>query len=165
MLIAELDKSFPNWLEEKIQINDLQSFYQNSKKNFDSDEDFKKIAHQNVVKLQSGDEHCIAAWTLLCEISRVEYDIIYERMDIKIKEVGESFFNPFLGPMVDDLLKKGVAEENEGAIVVFTPKNKVPLIIRKSDGGFAYDTTDMAALDYRVNTVGADRVIVVTDIS
>ena len=73
MLIAELDKSYPNWLQEQIEIADLQTFYQNSKKNFDGDEEFKKTAHENVVKLQGGDEHCLAGWRMLCEASRKEF--------------------------------------------------------------------------------------------
>jgi arginyl-tRNA synthetase len=66
--------------------------------------------------------------------------------------------------MVEELLEKKIAIENDGAICVFVPKQKVPLIIRKSDGGFNYDTTDMAALRYRVDEVKADRIIYVTDI-
>ncbi len=85
-------------------------------------------------------------------------------MDIKLTEKGESFYNPFLKPLVEELLERKVAVESEGAICVFVPKQKVPLIIRKSDGGFNYDTTDMAALRYRVDVEKADRIIYVTDI-
>ena len=66
--------------------------------------------------------------------------------------------------MIDELLERKIAVENDGAICIFVPKNKVPLIIQKSDGGFNYDTTDMAALRYRANERKADRVIYVTDI-
>jgi arginyl-tRNA synthetase len=82
MLIGELDISFPNWLNEKIEIADLQTFYQNSKKRFDADKEFQETAKANVVKLQSGEEHQRKAWELLCEVSRVEYFKIYERLDI-----------------------------------------------------------------------------------
>lgn len=78
-------------------------------------------------------------------------------------EVGESFYNPLLRPMVEELKASGVAVENDGAICVFVPKNKVPLMIQKSDGGFNYDTTDMAALRYRVDVKKADRIVYVTD--
>ena len=100
---------------------------------------------------------------MLCNLSRKEFDKIYDRLDIRVTEVGESFYNPMLRPMVDELKESGVAVENDGAICIFVPKNKVPLIIQKSDGGFNYDTTDMAALRYRVNEVKADRVVYVTD--
>ena len=163
MLIGELDLNFPDFLERPPEISDLQSFYQNAKKRFDNDPEFKATAHANVVKLQSGEEHCIKGWQMLCQLSRKEFDKIYERLDIRLTEVGESFYNPMLRPMVDELVANGVAVENDGAICVFVPKNKVPLIIQKSDGGFNYDTTDMAALRYRVDEVKADRVVYVTD--
>lgn len=73
MLIAELDLNYPDFLENPPQIADLQSFYQNAKKRFDSDEGFKATAHANVVKLQSGDDHCIKGWKMLCQLSRVEF--------------------------------------------------------------------------------------------
>lgn len=101
---------------------------------------------------------------MLCQLSRVEFQTIYDRLDIKLTEVGESFYNPMLKGMVEELLDRKIAVENEGAICVFVPKNKVPLIIRKSDGGFNYDTTDMAALRYRSDVVKANRIVYVTDI-
>lgn len=100
---------------------------------------------------------------MLCELSRKEFQKIYDRLDITLTEVGESFYNPMLRPMVDELKASGVAVENDGAICIFVPKQKVPLIIQKSDGGFNYDTTDMAALRYRVNEKKADRIVYVTD--
>ena len=66
MLIAELDLSFPDFLERPPEIADLQTFYQSAKRRFDSDEEFKAVAHANVVKLQSGDEHCRQGWQMLC---------------------------------------------------------------------------------------------------
>ena len=164
MLIAELDDAYPNFLQETPDISDLQQFYKNSKARFDSSPEFKERAHQNVVKLQEGDEHCRAAWSMLCKISRTEFDRIYDRLDINLKEVGESFYNQFLAPMVDELTEKGLAVEDQGAICIFLPKQKVPLMIRKSDGGFNYDTTDMAALRYRVDKIKPDRIVYVTDI-
>lgn len=84
-------------------------------------------------------------------------------MDINLTEVGESFYNPLLRPMVEELKEAGHAVENDGAICMFVPKQKVPLMIQKSDGGFNYDTTDMAALRYRVDEVKAERIVYVTD--
>ena len=162
MLIQELNENFPDFLSKKPDITDLQTFYQNAKKRFGADEDFKKTAHENVVKLQSGDEHCLKAWTMLCDLSRQEFQTIYDRMDIKLKEVGESFYNPFLAPMVQKLKDDKIAVEDGGATCIFVGKKKTPpLIIQKSDGGFGYATTDMAALNYRVNDVKADRIVYV----
>lgn len=101
---------------------------------------------------------------MLCKVSRIEFQKIYDRLDITLTEVGESFYNPLLAPLVAELLEKKIAVESEGAICVFVPKQKVPLMIRKSDGGFNYDTTDMAAIRYRAHELKVDRAIYVTDI-
>lgn len=150
MLIAELDDSFPNFIEEPPNMLDLQVFYQKSKKRYDEEQDFKMRAQANVVKLQSGDDHCIKGWQLLCSISRDEFQRIYDRLDIVIEEVGESFYNPLLKPMVEELKEKGFAVIDKGATCIFIPKQPVPLMIMKTDGGFNYDTTDMAAIRYRI---------------
>jgi arginyl-tRNA synthetase len=101
---------------------------------------------------------------MLCAISRIEFDQIYSRLDIKLEEVGESFYNPMLRPLVDELVAKGIAVESDGAICIFVPKQKVPLIIQKSDGGFNYDTTDVAAIRYRIEELKVDRAVYVTDL-
>lgn len=100
MLIQELNENFPDFLTNTPNIADLQTFYQNAKKRFDEDEAFKKKAHENVVKLQSGDEGCLAGWKMLCQLSRIEFQKIYDRLDINLFEQGESFYNPRLKPMV-----------------------------------------------------------------
>lgn len=86
-------------------------------------------------------------------------------MDIKLTEVGESFYNPMLKPMVEELQANGKAVQSDGAICVFPngPK-KTPLILQKSDGGFNYDSTDMAAIRYRANDLKVDRIVYVTDV-
>ena len=87
---------------------------------------------------------------MLCELSRKEFQKIYDRMDIKLKEKGESFYNPKLAPMVEDLVKAKIAEESDGALIIRVGKKKSPpMMIRKSDGGFGYHTTDLAAMKYR----------------
>ena len=80
-------------------------------------------------------------------------------------EVGESFYNPFLKPLVKELVDGGFAVEDNGAMCIFVGKKKAPpLMVQKSDGGFGYAATDMAALRYRVNEVKADRIVYVTDV-
>ena len=87
-------------------------------------------------------------------------------MDIKLKEVGESFYNPFLKPMVEELIKNGKAVEDQGCMCIFVgKKGSPPAMIQKSDGGFGYATTDMAAIRYRANDLKADRIVYVTDVS
>ena len=117
------------------------------------------------MKLQGGDEACLAGWKMLCQLSRLEFQKVYDRLDIKLSEVGESFYNPFLGPMVTELKEKGIAVEDQGATCIFVGKKKSPpLMVQKSDGGFGYAATDLAALRYRVNEVKADRIVYVTDV-
>ena len=103
---------------------------------------------------------------MLCDLSRKEFQKLYGRLDIRLEEVGESFYNPFLAPMVEELMERGVAEESDGAACIFVGKKKAPpFMIRKSDGGFGYGSTDLACLRYRANDVKADRIVYVTDVS
>ena len=163
MLIEELNDKFPDFLTSSPNLGDLQTFYQNAKKRFDDEPEFKKKAQLNVVKLQSGEEQCVKAWQILCDISRQEFQKIYDRLDIKLDEVGESFYNPMLEPLVKELKEKGIAKEDQGAICIFVPKSKIPMMIQKSDGGFNYDTTDLAAIRYRLEEKHADWIVYVTD--
>ena len=102
---------------------------------------------------------------MLCQLSRVEFQKLYDRMDVKLEEVGESFYNPMLKPMIEELKEKKLAVEDQGAICIFVGKKKAPpLIIQKSDGGFGYASTDMAAIRYRANELKCDRIVYVTDV-
>ena len=77
--------------------------------------------------------------------------------------MGESFYNPFIRSMLEDLEARGITKEDKGAKCIFVPKRKVPLMVQKSDGGYNYDTTDLAALRYRVNEQNASWIIYITD--
>ena len=85
-------------------------------------------------------------------------------MGITNNEYGESKYNPMLPGVVDELLEKGIAKEDEGAICYFASKKQNPLIVRKSDGGYGYATTDLAGCKYRFGTLKADRVVIITDL-
>lgn len=163
MLIAELFDAYPNFMEEKPKLADLMVFYQNAKRRFDTDPEFKKTAQLNVVLLQSGDEKCVKGWKLLCEISRLEFEQIYKRLDVVIEDYGESFYNPLLKPLCEELEQKGIIVNDNGAKCIFIPKQKVPLIMQKSDGGYNYDTTDIAAIRYRIEVKKADQIVYITD--
>ena len=152
-------------------ISDLVQFYKAAKKRFDEDIEFQDTARNEVVKLQSGDKDSLKAWQDICDVSRVEFNKIYEMLDIEnLQERGESFYNPLLLEIVKELESSGLGEESQGALCVFLPGYKnldgtpQPLIVRKSDGGFLYATTDMAAVKHRVNTEKADRILYVTDV-
>ncbi len=155
----------------KSSVGDLVLFYKNAKKRFDEDEEFQRRSREEVVKLQSGDNDSISSWQQICDISRSEFKVIYERLNIEgLKERGESFYNPYLEDIVNLYQSKNVAEESEGALCVFLDGYKnadgspMPMIIRKSDGGFLYATTDLAAIQHRLEVEKADRVLYVTDV-
>ncbi|MDJ0572557.1 MAG: arginine--tRNA ligase [Pleurocapsa sp. MO_192.B19] len=171
MLIAYLREAYPEALTtaNALDIGDLVSLYKKAKVRFDEDEKFKQTARQEVVNLQAGAEDSLHAWKLLCDQSRQEFQVVYDLLNIKLEERGESFYNPFLADIVSELEQKGLLEESEGAQCVFLEgfTNKdgdpLPLIVQKTDGGFNYATTDLAALKYRVKEDGAARIIYVTD--
>eukprot|EP00596_Hydrurales_sp_CCMP1899_P010025 CAMPEP_0119036524 /NCGR_PEP_ID=MMETSP1177-20130426/4295_1 /TAXON_ID=2985 /ORGANISM="Ochromonas sp, Strain CCMP1899" /LENGTH=572 /DNA_ID=CAMNT_0006996531 /DNA_START=363 /DNA_END=2081 /DNA_ORIENTATION=- len=153
-----------------VEIGDLVEFYRASKKRFDEDLDFSKASKEEVVKLQSGDEGSLRAWTRICDVSRLEFSKIYGRLDVHINERGESFYNPMLSSLVKELEDGGSAVQSEGATCIFLPGytnpdgTPQPMIIKKSDGGFLYATTDLAAIRQRVRDEKADRVLYVTDV-
>ncbi len=125
-------------------------------------------AREELVKLQAGDPQNLKIWHLLIAISQKQFDEIYSRLGIKFDHtLGESFYNSRLKPLVDELLAKGIARESEGAIAIFFDDNpqlkEHPALIRKSDGGFNYTTTDLATLAYRLETWHPDEIIYVTD--
>lgn len=171
MLVEHLkDNSSKGGNAQQYSLGDLVEFYKAAKKRFDAEEDFKARAREGVVKLQAGDPEALDAWKSLCEASRVEYQKIYDLLRIQgLEERGESFYNPFLKDMVQELSEKGFAVDSEGARAIFlsgytnrdgTP---LPMIIRKSDGGYNYAATDLAAIRHRIQVEKADRILYVTD--
>ena len=164
MLIEHMKDIFPNYLEEQPALKDLDTFYKASKKRFDAEEDFKKRAQENVVKLQSGDEEFLKAWNILCDVSRSFFKKLYRRLDITNEEYGESYYNPMIPGVIEELEAKGLIKVDKGAKCLFVPKKKVPLMVQKSDGGYNYDTTDLAAARFRLLDWKATRVIYLTDV-
>ena len=175
MLIRHLKTVAPEALTRPnaVDLGSLVLFYRQAKQRFDEENDFQVASREEVVKLQKGDPVSLQAWNLLCNQSRKEFQEIYTRLDVKLQERGESFYNQYLQSIVDDLTKLNLLVTDDGAKCVFlegvTGKNgkPLPLIIQKSDGGFNYATTDLAAIRYRVASRpkgdGACRIIYVTD--
>ena len=173
MLISQLKQVAPEALNtaDAIDLGDLVTFYREAKQRFDNDSKFQTISREEVVKLQAGDPVSLKAWGLLCEQSRKEFQKIYDTLDINLQERGESFYNPKLQDVVDDLNRQGLLVTDDGARCVFLEGmlgkegKPLPLIVQKSDGGFNYATTDLAAIRYRLGADGdaATRVIYVTD--
>jgi arginyl-tRNA synthetase len=134
----------------------------------EADEKILEAARQGLVKLQGGDAETLRIWREMIALSQKQFDTIYGRLGVKFDHtLGESFYHPRLKPLVDELIAKGIARESEGAIAIFfddPPQLKEqPALIRKSDGGFNYTTTDLATLAYRLETWRPDEIIYVTD--
>ena len=171
MLIAYMKQTAPHVLEgtQTTDLTHLVTWYRESKQHFDNDPEFKRAAQMQVVALQGGDPAALKAWQIICAISSKAYQEIYDLLDIKIQERGESFYNPMLADVVSDLEKKGLVTLSDGAKCIFLEgfKNRegepLPLMIQKSDGGYNYDTTDMASIRHRIVDEKGDRLIYVTD--
>lgn len=167
MLIAHLQDMFPNYLTESPSVNNLQRFYKESKIRFDTDEAFKKRAYECVVRLQKFDDDYIKAWELICDASRREFQKIYNRLNINIIERGESFYQKMMNNLVEELEEKGLLEDDEGRKLLWGQENNkeksIPLTVVKSDGGFTYDTSDLAALKHRIEEEKVDWLIYVVD--
>ncbi|KAJ4832752.1 hypothetical protein Tsubulata_019794 [Turnera subulata] len=165
MLIEFLFEKFPNFEDvNETAIGDLQAFYKASKARFDSDADFKDKAQKAVVRLQGGEPKYRQAWAQICEISRKEFDQVYQRLGVQLEEKGESFYNPYIPGVIETLTSQGLVTESEGARVIFLDGFNIPLIVVKSDGGFNYASTDLTALWYRLNEERAEWIIYVTDV-
>lgn len=171
MLIAHLKTMAPEVLNgrQSADATELVQWYREAKKRFDEDAEFKQQAQRAVVLLQQGDPAYQAAWKQICDISRVAYQEIYDLLDIQIIERGESFYNPYLSEVVTELEQKGLVTLSDGAKCIFPEgfKNRegepLPFMIQKSDGGFNYASTDLAALRHRTQVEKAQRIIIVTD--
>lgn len=170
MLLALLFERFgEDYTKFTNEISNLQNFYKESKKRFDEDEEFKKRSYETVVKLQSKDAKALEAWQHICDISRREFQLIYERLGITgLLERGESFYQDHMKIVVQDLNNRNLLIEDEGRKILWPnepkKKNEIPLTVVKSDGGFTYDTSDLAAIKQRVEEEKGTRIIYVADI-
>lgn len=173
MLIAHLEEALAaNGGHIPTNVADLEGFYREAKKRYDSDAEFAERARLYVVKLQQGDANCLEKWQLLVKITMEKNQQLYDRMRVSLsmRDIqGESAYNAMLSDIVDDLLARKIATFDEDTVVVysdtFKTKEGKPMgtILRKKDGGFLYATTDLACAKYRAHTLGADRIIVFTD--
>ena len=166
---------------ERDAIAELERLYKVINAECDANPARLEEAKQELVKLQAGDEENLGLWAEMVQLSQIQFHTIYERLGVKFDHaLGESFYNPQLGDVVNDLLKRGIARESEGAVGVFSdgslpPKEDPflvnrdgewvadPALVRKSDGGFNYTTTDLATLDYRIKTWSPREIVYVVD--
>lgn len=171
MLIAYLEKC-ENESGAGMDLSDFEAFYREAKRCYDEDEAFAVKARSYVVRLQGGDEYCHNMWQKLVTMTMDQNQAIYDRLNVTLSQkdvMGESLYNDMLPQVVEDLIAKGLAVEDQGAIVVFMDefKNKegeaMGVIIRKSDGGYLYTTTDIACVKYRVEHFKANRLMYFID--
>ena len=172
MLIAELELHLGEGDQANLALNDLEVFYQQSKKHFDADPEFADKARAYVVKLQSGDAHCRKLWQKFIDVSVAHNLEIYKQLNVGLRKehiAAESSYNDDLGNVLSSLLEQGIAVDSEGAKVVFlnelADKNgdPSPMIVQKSGGGFLYASSDLACLRHRVGTLQADRILYFID--
>ena len=152
-------------LDPSRSIEQLEEFYKKGHEESEADPAKMELARAELAALQSGEPQRTQDWKHFCQRSSEHFQEIYRRLGVTFDlEKGESSYQSQLSIVVDDLLKKGIAEQSQGAVVVKNPKiSEEPFLIRKSDGAFLYGTTDLAALQSRILELHADRIIYVTD--
>lgn len=173
MLIAELEYHLSEGEQAELALKDLETFYQRAKQHFDADAAFANLARDYVVRLQSGDKNVYSLWQKFRAVSLQHCDEIYRKLHVTLTQndiKGESAYNDYLEPVVLALKEKGLVVEDEGAQVAFLQEladkngDPSPVIVRKKDGGFLYATTDLAAMQYRVEDLKADRILYFIDV-
>ncbi|MCY2927255.1 MAG: arginine--tRNA ligase, partial [Planctomycetota bacterium] len=169
MLIAQLVETGAG---EAAKIDDLEEFYRQAKKRFDSEPAFADKARDYVVKLQGSDATVKALWQTFNSVSLEHCERVYQRLGTLLTRQnvrGESAYNDDLAAVVADLKTAGLLTESQSAQCVFLDEFKnaegepLPVIVQKTDGGYLYATTDLAAMRYRAGVLKADRVLYVTD--
>jgi arginyl-tRNA synthetase len=144
-------------------LAEIVRIYKETNERASRDPEVREACRQELVKLQAGDKENADIWNECVAFSMQDFERIYRLLDVRYDlQCGESFYHDRLPGVVDRLLKAGIAEISEGAVVVFFHDDPEladkPLIIRKRDGGFNYATTDVATIDYRVNELKADAI-------
>ncbi|HEX7658957.1 MAG TPA: arginine--tRNA ligase [Pseudonocardiaceae bacterium] len=153
-------------------VSALDGLYRAARAEFDADPAFADRARARVVALQGGDAATVTRWREIVSESEFAFREIYDRLGVLLTSedsVGESFYNDRLPDVVQELTSDGIAVESEGALVVYSQEvtgpdgNPVTLMVRKKDGGFGYDGTDLATIRYRIRDLKADRLLYVVD--
>ena len=170
MLIEHLLDVGEDQAADALSVGELAGFYQQAREKFEADPAFADRARSRVVAFQSGDATSLRLWRILIDESTRYFQTVYDRLDVTLSPddiAGESFYNDMLPEVAAELADRGLAVVDDGALCVFPPgftgrdDAPVPIIVRKRDGGFNYETTDLAALRYRFGRLNADRVLYV----
>jgi arginyl-tRNA synthetase len=167
MLLEHLIDVGEDAANAELAAGEINAFYQSAKAKFDADPAFAERSRRRVVALQAGEAETLRLWRMLVNDSKQYYNTIYRRLGVTLTDADlapESFYNPMLDDVTRDLERIGIATVSDGALCAFPPGftgrdgKPLPLILRKSDGGYGYGTTDMAAIRYRVNELHANRI-------
>lgn len=170
MLIEHLLDVGDDSPEARLVETDPNAFYQAARAKFDGDEAFATRSRARVVALQAGDPATIEVWGRLVDLSKQYFNTVYSRLGITLTDddlAGESTYNDDLAAVCDELVAAGLATVSDGALCVFLDGyvgregQPQPLIVRKSDGGYGYATSDLATVRHRVSTLDADRLLYV----
>lgn len=172
MLLAHLNDKLASDEVAETALADLENFYREAKIRFDNEDGFADRARDYVVKLQSGDSTCATLWQQFIDISIAHSEDIYNKLNVTLTRndiMGESAYNSDLPAVIDELMAQGIAQESQGAKVVFIDEmankdGEAPVfVVQKSGGGYLYATTDLSACRYRSGKLAADRIIIFTD--
>jgi arginyl-tRNA synthetase len=154
----------------ELSVGDLDTFYKSARLRFDEDPAFAERARRRVVALQAGDAESLRLWRLLVDASQRYFLVVGDRLGLLLTRddfVGESFYNDRLDDVVTDLDSLGLLRESDGARCAFPAGfvgregDPLPLIVRRRDGGYGYQATDLAAIRYRIRDLGANRLLYV----
>ncbi len=149
---------------EKNPVEELARLYRLVRQKADADESIMRDVLMETSKLHHGDEENLALWRSFLPNCQTEIDRVYRRLGVSFDHtLGESFYNDRLGPIVEDLKKRGLARISDGAVCLFLDGEEVPMLIQKKDGAYLYATTDLATLEYRRDTFKPDVILYVVD--
>ena len=164
MLIAYLEERDTDGNTQELK--DLEQFYKDAKVRFDQSQEFANKAREYVVKIQSGDEHCLRLWQSFIDASLGHCEEVYSKLGVKLTRDdvrAESFYNPQLPKVIQTLEEQGLLTLSDGAKCVFLEDWDTPVIVQKGDGGYLYATTDLAGLEFRAKELKANRICYVVD--
>ena len=170
MLLEHLLDVGEDATHDALAAGEINDFYQAARAKFDADPAFADRARRRVPLLQAGDPETVRLWQILVGDTRQYYNVIYALLGVTLTDADlapESFYNPMLADVCQELESDGVAVLSDGALCAFPPGftgrdgRPLPIILRKSDGGYGYGATDMAAIRYRIRDLHADRIIYV----
>lgn len=163
MIINYIMTKYPNFEKEMPHFDHLTALYQEAKKCFDNDAEFQKKSKELAISLQNNDPTCRMLWSEICKASKKEFEKIYKILNIQIEYMGESTYIDSIPDVLKILQEQNLLTYIDQALCYKSEKYEVPLFLQKSNGGYGYDATDVAAAYYRLKILKMKHIIYVTD--